>query len=339
LARTFETVKAQVRVLSVAEGFFQTSVLFALLKTGIFETIGEGASSSEAVATAVGGDPDSVERLLNAGVMLDLLSRTADGSYSVTRDCQDVLLPTSGEAYLGDWLRNMDMFRHALLDLDQAAMSHRPTVDPGAHIGSSPSDTRDFTLAMHNYAAFRGRELAQFLDTTDAGSLLDLGCGPGTYAFNLGIQNPDLDLYLLDLPGVLDVAREVQQRYELSNSIEYLPIDVTKEPIPGEYGIVLVSNTLHMLGERNSRSLISRLHEVVRPGGSLVIQAQYLNNDRAGGRWPIYLDLIQMCITNEGRNHTEAETREWMSEAGFSDIEFVPMSLVNTNSYLRGFRS
>jgi hypothetical protein len=57
-----------------------------------------------------------------------------------------------------------------------------------------------------------------------------------------------------------------------------------------------------------------------------------------GGRWPVFLDLIQMCITDEGRNHTEAETREWMHEAGFRDISYAPMSLVNTNSFLRGYR-
>jgi SAM-dependent methyltransferase len=191
---------------------------------------------------------------------------------------------------------------------------------------------------MHNYAALRGRELARFLDTSGAQSLLDLGCGPGTYAFHLGSANPDLDLYLLDSPGVLDVAREVQGRFDLRNDVHYLPLDVTREEIPGSYDIVLVSNTLHMLGEANSRALIQRLHDHVNEGGSLVIQAQFLKDDHLGGRWPVFLDLIQMCITEHGRNHSVAETRQWMADAGFRDIEYQPMGLANTNSFLRGFR-
>jgi hypothetical protein len=76
----------------------------------------------------------------------------------------------------------------------------------------------------------------------------------------------------------------------------------------------------------------------VKPGGSLVIQAQYLQDDRRGGRWPVFLDLIQLCITRHGRNHSVAETRGWLEEAGFTQVEHRSMSVYNTNSFLRGYR-
>ncbi len=168
--------------------------------------------------------------------------------------------------------------------------------------------------------------------------MLDLGCGPGTYAFHLGMQNPNLQLYLLDLPGVLEVAKEVRTRYPNKNEVYYLPLDAVKDEIPGSYDIILVSNTLHMLGEQASRNLTKRLYCSINPGGSLVIQAQYMQDNRLGGRWPILLDLIQLCITSEGRNHSIGETSRWLEEAGFRDIEFCPMTLLNTNSFLRGYK-
>jgi O-methyltransferase involved in polyketide biosynthesis len=338
MERRLDTIKDQVFVLSIAEGFFGASVLFALLRLDLFAKIGDGEKTVSDLASAIGAPPVYLHRLLNAGVMLDLLESDDSIGFRLSPRSASVLVPGSGERYLGDWIRNMDMFRLALADLDRAVVTGEPTVDPAAHLGSSEEETRDFTLAMHNYAALRGAELATHLDTSDVSTLLDLGCGPGTYAFHLGRANPDLELNLLDLPGVLEVAREVQQRFDLANHINYIPIDVTKDDIPGQYDLVLVSNTLHMLGERASRELLSRLYESVSLGGSLVVQAQYLSNHRMGGRWPIYLDLIQMCITNEGRNHSEAETREWMEDAGFENTAFVPMSLVNTNSFLRGYR-
>jgi SAM-dependent methyltransferase len=191
---------------------------------------------------------------------------------------------------------------------------------------------------MHNYAALRGKELVKFLDTSDCSTLLDLGAGSGTYAFHLGMANPNLELFLLDLPEVLEVAHDVEARYPLKNKIKYLAVDVTKEDIPGTYDMVLVSNTLHMLGEEESRKLLKRLINVVKPGGSLVIQFQYMKENRLGGRWPTILDLIQLCITDDGRNHAVGETRSWMEEAGYSDITFSPMNLLNTNGYLRGYR-
>jgi SAM-dependent methyltransferase len=333
-----ETIADQVFVLAVAEGYFSTSILFALLQLDVFELIGEGSVSSAQLASQLGAEPEYLGRLLNAGVVVGLLESDDGTSYRLSRPSKTVLVKSAGEKYLGDWIRNMDMFRTALASLPNAVLAGTPTVDPAAHLGSGAQETRDFTLAMHNYAALRGRELARFLDTSGAQSLLDLGCGPGTYAFHLGSANPDLDLYLLDSPGVLDVAREVQGRFDLRNDVHYLPLDVTREEIPGSYDIVLVSNTLHMLGEANSRALIQRLHDHVNEGGSLVIQAQFLKDDHLGGRWPVFLDLIQMCITEHGRNHSVAETRQWMADAGFRDIEYQPMGLANTNSFLRGFR-
>lgn len=332
------TIRNQIEILSVAEGFLETSVLLALLRLNVFDAIGDGEKTLAELADGIGARPDTLARLLNAGVVLKILDASGEARYRLSPASCAVLLPSAGEDYLGDWIRNMDYFRLAVSRLDEAVRASGPTVDPSAHIGNSAQETYDFTMAMHNYASLRGKELAEFLDTSSARSLLDLGCGPGTYGFNLAERNPELDIYLLDLEGVLKVARQVAGRYAIRNKVTYLPRDVTQEEIPGTYDIVLVSNTLHMLGEKESRALLRRLYATVNRGGSLVIQAQYLKNNRQGGRWPIFLDLIQLCITREGRNHTEAETRAWMEEAGFADIEFCPMTLLNTNSYLRGYK-
>lgn len=328
------SMREQIELLTIAEGFFQSSVLSALLRLGAFEAIGETGATVEQLARELDCRSETLVRLLNAGLVFGLLESDDGDTYRVA-PVAAALLPTAGEKYLGNWLRNLDYFRDALATLDQSVRTSRPSVDPGAHLGTDAASTREFTLAMHNYAALRGRELADFLDTSSCSSLLDLGCGPGTYAFHLASRNPDLTVYLLDLPGVLDVAREVRGRFELENEIHYLPLDALEDDIPGTYDLVLVSNTLHMLGEAGSRRLIERLYPVVGEGGSLVIQAQFLQDDHRGPRWPVLLDLIQLCITAEGRNHSVAETTRWLEEAGFAHVEHCRMTLLNTNSFLR----
>jgi hypothetical protein len=137
---------------------------------------------------------------------------------------------------------------------------------------------------------------------------------------------------------VLETSREVQGNYPLKNDVHYLPLDAVKDEIPGSYDLILVSNMLHGLGEDASRALIRRLYHSINQGGSLVIQAQFLRDDRLGGRWPIFLDLIQLCVTATGRNHAPGETRAWLEEAGFRDITYCAMTLLNTNSFLRGYK-
>jgi SAM-dependent methyltransferase len=330
--------KRQIEVLSVAEGFFQSSILFALLKLKIFERIDDGSKTLHELAEELDAQPETLSRLLNAGVVLKLLE-TKDGlNFSIAPVCRTVLSPSSGERYLGDWIRSLDYFFAPLSRLDEAVLNSAPTIEPSAHLGGDRESTRSFTLSMHNYASLRGTELADFLSTEGCNSLLDLGCGPGTYAFHLGIRNPGLEIYLADHPVVLETAKEVQTRYSLKNDIHYVPLDALKDDIPGSYDMILVSNMLHGLGENASRTLIKRLYNSVNVGGSLVVQAQYLRDDRLGGRWPIFLDLIQLCVTENGRNHSPEETRHWLEEAGFRDIEFCAMTLLNTNSFLRGYK-
>jgi SAM-dependent methyltransferase len=271
-------------------------------------------------------------------VALELL-KTKDGkTYRVAGPCRSVLLPSAGEAYLGDWLRNLAYFDVAMSGLDQAVLQSRPAIDPMTHLGTDPERTREFTLAMHNYAAIYGNELAHYLDTTGYASLLDLGCGPGTYGFHLGLKNPRLQLYLLDFPGVLKVAKEVQARYALKNEVHYLPADALKDEVSGQYDVILISNTLHQLGPEASSALVKRLYQSVRPGGSLVVQARFLRDDRLGDQGPIFLDMLELCITAAGRNHSVAETRCWLEAAGFVDVQFCPMSLFNENGFVRGYR-
>jgi len=330
--------KNQIELLSVAEGFFQSSVLFALLKLKIFERIDRGITTLHELAAELYARPETLSRLLNAGVVLKLLVSRDGINFSIAPACRTVLSPSAGEHYLGDWIRSLDYFYAPLSKLDEAVLHSRPTIQPSAHLGGDKESTRSFTLSMHNYASLRGKELAHYLSTAGCKSLLDLGCGPGTYAFYLGMRNPGLELYLADHPVVLETAKEVQARYSLKNEIRYVPLDALKDDIPGTYDLVLVSNMLHGLGENVSRTLIKRMYNSINHGGSLVIQAQYLRDDHLGGRWPIFLDLIQLCVTEEGRNHSPGETRRWLEEAGFRDIEFCAMTLLNTNSYLRGYK-
>jgi len=313
--------------------------LFALLKLRIFERIDKGSKSLHELAAELDARPETLSRLLNAGVVLKLLESNNGINFSIAPMCRIVLSPSAGDHYIGNWISSLDYFCAALSKLDEAVLNSGPTIDPSTHVGGDKESTGKFILGMHNYASLRGKELANFLSMAGCKSLLDLGCGPGTYAFHLGIRNPDLDLYLLDYPEVLEIAKEVQTKYSLKNSIHYLPLDALKDDIPGSYDMILVSNMLAWWSEDASRTLIKRLYHSINFGGSLVIQAQYLRDDRLGGRWPIFLDLLMLCVTANGRNHSQVETRRWLQEAGFRDIEFCAMTFLNTNSLLRGYKA
>jgi hypothetical protein len=87
-----------------------------------------------------------------------------------------------------------------------------------------------------------------------------------------------------------------------------------------------------MLGPERSLALLKHCFGLVSPGGRIIVQAQYLNDDRVSPRWPTLLNLIQRIATPYGRNHAIGETREWLTQAGFSEPQFKGFSLWNVCS-------
>ena len=334
-------IRHQVRVLDLAQGFFQAGAFSALLKLRVFERLDGAPKTAAQLAEEVGARADRVERLLQAGVAFRLLEHTAEGRYALTQASQAILAPSAGENYIGNWLRNLDFFAELFTRLEPAVREGGPVISAvRGHLGGDPALTREFILAMHNYAALRGKDLAAALDTTGCRTMLDVGAGPGTYSFLVGAANPALALGLVDLPGVLEVAREVAGRYALPNPVTYHTLDALKDPIPGQHDLVLVSNILHMLAEDESRGLIRKLFQNVAPGGSLVIQGMFLDDPETPvpQRWPVMVDLLSLCMTEAGRNHSPSEGRQWMEEAGFVDVEHRRMPSFSVTSYLRGWR-
>lgn len=225
--------RCQIEVLSVAEGFFQSNILFALLKLKVFDFVGKEIKHLNEIAAFAGVRAERLSRLLNAGVVLKMIDSTDGAHYSIAPAYHAVLGDAENEHYLGNWVRNLELFQTALTELDKAVSGSAPPIDPFAYVGGDKYLTREYILAMHNYASLRGKELADFLDTSAVTTLLDLGAGPGTYAFNLGLRNPRLVLHLLDLPDVLEIAKEVQARYAIKNQVKYIAMDALKDAIPG----------------------------------------------------------------------------------------------------------
>ena len=80
---------------------------------------------------------------------------------------------------------------------------------PESILGDDKEKTRAFILAMHERARGLSAVLPHGADFTGRTRLLDVGGGPGTYSIALVQQTPGLTSTVLDLPGVLEITREI----------------------------------------------------------------------------------------------------------------------------------
>jgi len=331
-----ERLENQVKLLSLAEGFLYANVLFALHRLGVFRLLDSGRRTLPELAGELGCDEHRLMRALRGGLVTRLLELDDENRYHISAVVKDTLGPAADPS-LDAWMWFLYSVQPAVCNLDKAVLSGAPIFEFFAQL--SPAEIRQFSLAMHNYAKSRGSELSSFLDLSGYRTLLDVGTGPGTYAFQLAAKYRQLEISLLDLPSVLEVAKEIEKDYSLESAPRYLPLDFAQEEIPGSYDVVLVSNTLHTIGPAASRKLLKRLYSNVNSGGCLVVQAQFIPDHQPGIRcWPVVFDLILMSITPTGENHGLNETVEWLKEAGFRNVASCRMSLLNTNSYVIGYR-
>ena len=155
-----ETIQNQVRVLSQAEGYFDSVVLFSLLRLGLFEIIGQGSLSLEELSKRVEADPELLSRLLRAAQADGLIDLSPQGTYRIPSELQPVLLASGGSAYVGHWLRHLDDAHQALFSIDQVVTRKREPTSLGDHLWYHSGDYEGFSMAIHTYAASRGSELA-----------------------------------------------------------------------------------------------------------------------------------------------------------------------------------
>lgn len=336
-AVNLQDIRKQIELLQVAERFFDSVTLFALFETGVFRALAGGPKSFAQIRRAVGGNAESLRATLDAAVALKILSRVGE-SYSASETVLDCLAREDSPAYLGEWIAFLHSLVAPLAHLDDAIRSGST---PGAIVEDLSGDTeaaRRMTAAMDAYARSRGTEIAERLDFSKVTRLLDLGCGPGTYSLAIVERHPHVRATLLDFPGPIAEARRLAAARGMERRVKFVAGDgmsyVPKEP----FDAILVSNTLHMIGPEGSMRLLERCHGMLAPGGRLIVQAQYLNDDRVSPRWPTLLSLIQRVVTSDGRNHAIRETTRWMERAGFHDVRHVPFSLWNVCSCLVGRR-
>ncbi|RPI29147.1 MAG: methyltransferase [Acidobacteria bacterium] len=331
-----ERQENQVRLISLAEGFLYANVLFALHRLGVFRLLDSGPKTLPELAAVMGCDEHRLMRALRGGLVTRLLEVDHENRYQVSGVVKDTLGPAADPS-LDAWMWFLYSVQPAICQLDKTVLSGQPIFHFFSQLNQA--EIRQFSLAMHNYAKSRGADLPNFLDLSGYKTLLDVGTGPGTYAFELAAKYRQLEISLLDLPSVLEVAKEIEAHYSLENQPHYLPLDFGREEIPGKYDVVLVSNTLHTIGPASSRALLKRLYSNVNSAGCLVVQAQFIPDHQPATRcWPVVFDLILMSITPTGENHGLNETIEWLKEAGFLNVASCRMSLLNTNSYVIGYR-
>jgi SAM-dependent methyltransferase len=187
-----------------------------------------------------------------------------------------------------------------------------------------PAYRKRFSWAMHQRALDTARAVVAQVKLHGAGTLLDLGGGPGTYALEFLARHPSLKATLCDRAPALEVGRAIARSVRHGTRLSYLPLDFMKRPVPGRYDVIWFSNVLHIYGPAENQRLFRRLRCALNPGGRLFIHDAFLL-DRNGFH-PAEANLFavtMLLVTERGNTYRADDTARWLRAAGFGPVRRV----------------
>jgi len=226
-------------------------------------------------------------------------------------------------AYRGDYLR---LITSHWADWGRLLESVKSGLPLDHDKPDEPDYRRRFTWAMHHRTLETAPKIAAQIDLRGARTLLDLGGGPGTYAMAFLAKNPTLHATVCDRPAALDVAKEIASTHKAGARLSYLPLDLMVEDILGAYDVIWYSNVLHIYSPEGNQALFRRALASLNPGGRLLIQDAFLH-DREG-LFPEEASLFavsMLLFTERGNTYSAAETKAWLTDAGFERIKVLRM--------------
>lgn len=325
------------RLMGLATGHVEARIVQTAVELAIFDALEDSGLSSETVAHRLKLEPKATELLLNALAALDLLHKQGD-QFSLAEAAQKYLLRSS-PLHVGGMIRFESSVWDCWEKLPQAIRSGQP-VRPANMYQDDPRETQIFIDAMDSLVNARGdaEVVARALEWDGVREFLDVGSGPASYPIHLCQKYPELRATIFDLPGTLAHTQRYVREAAMTERIRLIAGDYRKDPIPGSYDMIFLSNIIHGEGKQENLSLIDKLTANLKTGGRLVIKDHILDDSRTNPPVGAIFSLLMLLTTVSGRCYSFSEIKLWMERAGLANVEQINLPSPLTSSLVIGTR-
>ena len=315
-------------LMNVVRGFRPAKILMVATDLQIFNHLEEPRTAAE-IAGLVQVDPRAVGIMLDALAALGLISK--EGESFRNGELTSRYLVRGKDDYRGAIVRHMHHTWWSWSDLEGTVQRGHADMDKSERWldrVQDPEETwvRDFIWGMHAIARDLAPQVVAQMDLTGVQRLLDLGGGPATYAIAFTQASPVLRATVFDLPKPVAIAQENISRHGLADRINTMAGNFLEDSIGSGYDFIWISQILHSHTEEQCRLIIDKAAKALNPGGQVVIQDFFLNDDRISPLEAAMFSVHMLAVTPGGRAYTHREVAAMMEKAGLSTPEHKPTS-------------
>ena len=308
------------RIDAMTAGYRNACILISALKVGIFEALGEGPRTPGEVAADLDLDTRAVDVVMCALAAAEILLQDGD-RFIIDPGARPFLLAGSPETMVSIIGHNRSMLR-SWVRLDEVMQIGAPA----PRQERTAEEMEDFICGMENVSRRSSEEVAAKIDFSDTRRLLDLGGGPGTASLTFARANPGLECVVYDLAGPVGIAAGRISRAGLEDRVTTCAGDFLTDDIGRDFGIVYISNIIHMLSPDQTLELLEKAGGALVSGGRVLVKDFYLEDSRIAPPWTAQFSVNMLVNTEGGKTYTLTEMSDLLTRAGFDGLETVEIA-------------
>ena len=287
--------------------------LRAAIELDLFTKVGAGQGTLASLAKATGASRRGLRFLCDYLTVQQHLAKK-DGRYSLTLNSR-LYLSKDSPAYFGSAIKFLasDAYVRAFCDLRSAVSRGRAR--------KCKSEWRNFATYVAPFALHVADFAAESLKVASAGPMrvLDVAAGHGLYGLAIAARNPQTEIYALDAPDVLRVAKKNARANGAQKRFHTIPGDAFRTRFGEDYDLVLAANIVHHLDPESNVRLFEKCRDALKPNGRLVLLDFVVNEDRVSPSVEASLALHLFAI-GSWDVYTFKECRRMLRAAGFRDV-------------------
>lgn len=308
---------------------FAADAAFAMLagmQLDLFTPLRNGAMTADEIANSLGVGAERLRLLLYCLVAAGLLTEN-DGRFSNTPEANQSLVK-GAPSYIGNTHVTLNMRWTGSLKTAESIRSGIPQAK--LDFSNSPQEEVEKFLRNINVTTVStARALLDEYDFSSIKTLADVGSGGAGLAITITKACPQITATAIDLPQVAPIAQKIVQEEGATDRVKVIVGNVVSGPLPGSYDVAVLRGLLQVLSPQDARLAVKHIGAAVNAGGKIYIIGQILDDSRISPLEAVGFNLAFINAYDAGESYTEKEYRDWLSEAGFVDIERAKFLLGN----------
>lgn len=314
-------------------GYSTSAVIRTAFELGLPDLLGADVRSADELAAETGTHRPALHRLLRAMAALGVTKETDDGDFVLTEAGGLLQTKAPGSMHaMARLLLHKSMWR-PWQGLTESVRTGEPVfesqfgVDYWTYMKQHPDASGLFNEAMGNNSQAVGAAIAAAYDLTRFGTVVDVGGGNGTLLTALLQATPGLRGIVFDSPSGVAQAGDRLVASGVSDRCEAKAGDFLAG-LPEGGDLYLFKSVIHDWDDERATTILRNCRKVLPADGRLLIVEPVI--PAAVTMFPAdpfaYINDLNMMVSLRGKERTEAEYADLLSEAGFrmSGVQPVP---------------